>query len=36
MEEAENSFLLACPFKFLCAASASSALAALGVFLLLT
>lgn len=36
MEEAENSFLLACPFKLLCLASGSSAFAALGMFLLLT
>ena len=36
MEETGNSFLMACPFRLLCAASATSALIALAIYLFLT
>ena len=36
MEETGSTFLMACPFRLLCAASGASALIALAIYLLLT
>jgi len=36
MEETGNAFVLKCPFRLLCLASGTSAVIALGVYMLLT